>query len=327
MEAILRDASLLFSDSRHISAATHVAQKAAEMQIPVYMDIEKIRDNFLDIMPHVNYLNTSSQFPKMYADYRQALKREVSARKDEMISEAHRYESKGDMLTEGMTQLLIDNPRLQFVITTLGAKGSVLLEKVGQCTSCMDSPPFSATEGLFSIDQFVEDEHKKASEKGNHEDIPEPVEIEFSLIAKLLDSVQQTHFRVTYCPPCQLRQEDIVDTTGAGDVFTAACIYGLAHAEGFLTRQGATAVMTTNDHHHRCGCCDDDVDDHSDKQKEKKKKKLSSIMLVLASMCAAAKCKRPGAREGAPYLHEICAPPLLLLPPPPPLLFHSPSPS
>ncbi len=287
VEAILRDASLLFSDSRHIGAATHLAQKAAEMQIPIYMDIEKIRDNFLDIMPHVNYLNTSSQFPKMYADYRG-------------------YESKRDMLTEGMTQLLIDNPRLEFVITTLGAKGSVLLEKVGQCTSCMDSPPYSATEGSFSIDQFVEDEHKKASEKGNHENIPEPVESEFSLVAKVLDSVQRTHFRVTYCPPCQLRQEDIVDTTGAGDVFTAACIYaGLAHAEeGFLTHQGAAAIMMTNNHH-RCGCCDDDDDDdHSDKKK--KKKKLSSIMLVLASMCAAAKCKRPGAREGAPYLHEIC---------------------
>jgi hypothetical protein len=66
LEALLSDCRLLFLDSRHPRAARLVALEARKRAIPVLMDIEKVREGMLDLLPVVDSLNTSSHFPAMY---------------------------------------------------------------------------------------------------------------------------------------------------------------------------------------------------------------------------------------------------------------------
>jgi hypothetical protein len=134
-------------------------------------------------------------------------------------------------LTNGLVQLLSDYPRLRFIVTTLGEKGSVWIEKA-DAESCSEL----GDEGASTVEAFVDRSYDQWSRAESV-----AVTATTSLVRQMrlvwprpcaeAGPEPCEWFRVWYCPPQRLRPDEIVDTTGAGDAFTAATLFSLLSAE------------------------------------------------------------------------------------------------
>ncbi|KAL3139196.1 hypothetical protein ABBQ32_005971 [Trebouxia sp. C0010 RCD-2024] len=103
IDAILENASLVYFDGRLTDCAILLAKAARQKGVPVLVEAERPRQGLGELLQQADYLCTSTHFPQSFTS----------------------QSTLGDAMICLMQQL----PRVQWIITTLGKKGSVLVEK------------------------------------------------------------------------------------------------------------------------------------------------------------------------------------------------------
>lgn len=172
-EEMLEGISLVHVDGRHTKAAVKLAKMANERNIPVLLDIEKDRPFVRELLPRADYVVTNSVYPSIFCP------------------------EAGDSMILGMKGLL-ECGRAQFVVSTLGSEGSMMLFRAsnGNSNNIPCSPGRSATKGS-------------------------------SLPEISLETIQITgeDYVKLHCSASKPKQ--IIDTTGAGDAFIGGVAYGI----------------------------------------------------------------------------------------------------
>lgn len=162
-EAMLDDVSLVVLDGRHTLAALQLAKYAKKRGIPILLDVERDRPYIRDLLPYADYIVTNSVYPFVFSP-------DAMGKVDAM-------------------QMLLEACDAQFVITTLGAAGSLMVQR------------------------------ENNREKGTG--------LDMLVRSKVVKSHRNSRiYEVIECPAWPV--EKIVDTTGAGDAFIGGVIYGTA---------------------------------------------------------------------------------------------------
>ncbi|BDA44908.1 probable ribokinase at N-terminal half [Coccomyxa sp. Obi] len=104
IDEALSGAALVYFDGRLAEAALQVAKAARSAGIPILVEAERLRPGLNELLAHADYVVTSTRFPKAWTG----------------------EESLGDSLLSTFQRL----PHVRWMITTLGAQGSVFLEHV-----------------------------------------------------------------------------------------------------------------------------------------------------------------------------------------------------
>lgn len=161
-ETMLDGVSLVILDGRHTLAALQLAKYARKRNIPMLLDVERDRPYIRDLLPFADYIITNSDYPFVFSPG-------ASGKVDAM-------------------QMLLEACNAEFVITTLGASGSIMVQR----------------------------ENKR--EKGSG--------LDMLIQSKIVKSYRTSRmYEVIECPAWPV--EKITDTTGAGDAFIGGVAYGI----------------------------------------------------------------------------------------------------
>jgi sugar/nucleoside kinase (ribokinase family) len=105
----LDNAALVYFDGRLTEAALLLAREARSRNIPVLVEGERLRPGLEDLLQEADYVVTSAHFPSNWTG----------------------EECQGNAIIKTFARL----PRIKWMITTLGKKGSILLERTDSTTS------------------------------------------------------------------------------------------------------------------------------------------------------------------------------------------------
>ena len=272
IDGILDGASAVYFDGRLAEPALLLARAARAKGIRVLVEAERLRPGLDKLLAEADYVVTSTGFPREWTGI--------------------------DDVEDAMAAILTSLPYCAWVITTLGKRGSLLLEgfsgdersfdetsafdQMGGTTTSRDT---AATSTSISVDSISSGASSSRPffprERNEQKDIMRKAREEAAARAALMnadegkgssydhDSDQHigtrvmTSFRLTTIDAASIEQSDVVDTTGAGDAFIGTMLFSVAM--GLPPAKGAT----------------------------------------LASVVAAAKCRKLGARPGLVRLEEI----------------------
>ncbi|KAG2243722.1 hypothetical protein Bca52824_094450 [Brassica carinata] len=187
MLSALDRASIAYFDVRLHETALVIAKEASQKNIPILVDAEKKRDGLDDLLQLADYVVCTAKFPQAWT--------EVSSTPCALVS------------------MLLRLPKLKFVIVTLGEEGCLMIER-------------SSTEASESketdIESLVETLKQRSDATAT---FPTCVSSE---IAKLkANGVGTLSGRLFHGTAEKIPQEELVDTTGAGDAFIGAVLYAL----------------------------------------------------------------------------------------------------
>ena len=177
-------------DSRHPTAAVHLANCSLQKGIPISLDIEKFRPGADELLGLCDIIFTNERFPGMFAQVKGSVGADTSDLVLNMLS----------ILTQG---------RARCVVTTCGEQGAVLLKWGGAgsqrsvaITKSSDSPLIRP--GMFEGISFCTTESSATSRCGRS-------------------------YIVQRCPIWPFDDRKIVDSTGAGDSFIGGFISGILY--------------------------------------------------------------------------------------------------
>eukprot|EP00898_Chlorokybus_atmophyticus_P005216 jgi/Chlat1/5696/Chrsp38S05542 len=215
MDRALEDAKLVYFDGRLPECALKLAIEANARGLPIVVEAERPREGLNDLLGFADYVITSKTFPEAWTN--------ASALGDALLAMAGKL------------------PHAKFIVSTLGDQGAVMLERAGDGASSLKESPAASTVS-------------KLMEAGKHERVPavagrgttasyiglnQGVLVMatppacFTRPNDLLSMLEgsddvKVDGRFLYAPAVPLTQKDVVDTTGAGDAFIGAVLYGLA---------------------------------------------------------------------------------------------------
>jgi len=194
VDAVLEGASLIYFDGRLTQAAVVVAKAAKSAGVPVLVEAERLRPDLEELLTYADYVATSKHFPQ------------------DLTEEDH--------VADAMLAMLDRLPDVQFMVTTLGVEGSVLVER-----RAAKAP--SAGAGV-SLKHTLEELKGAAAAAGA--DASAHTAAAAWLTTSAGASAKAACFaQVTFCPSYPLDQSDVVDTTGAGDAFIGSVCYSVAN--------------------------------------------------------------------------------------------------
>ncbi|KAJ3693139.1 hypothetical protein LUZ60_012234 [Juncus effusus] len=185
----LENANLVYFDVRLHETALIVAQEASRRKIPILIDAERKREGLDELLNFASYVVCSEKFPMAWTN--------------------------AQSTASALVSMLINLPNLKFVIVTMGEKGSIMLQR-----SLNDASEINETD----VDILFE----SLQEKKLDENLINPTcissEENIRISADGIGSISGTLFIGTAekIAPAQL-----IDTTGAGDAFIGAVLYGL----------------------------------------------------------------------------------------------------
>ncbi|KAA6416772.1 MAG: carbohydrate kinase [Trebouxia sp. A1-2] len=182
IDRILSNAQLAYFDGRLTESAVVLARAARKRGIPVLVEAERLRPTLEVLLQEADYVCTSAHFPQQWT------------------GEA----SLGDALHTTLQRL----PNVKWMVTTLGKKGSVLLER------CPDQAATAAAAQAASAEASANADPSNAASYGTQNG--ESTVVDGALVAKM-----------TVASAASLPQEAIEDTTGAGDAFIGTVLYAV----------------------------------------------------------------------------------------------------
>lgn len=205
IETVLTGAKLAYFDGRLTEVAIKVALNAREMDIPVLVEGERLRDNLDKLLQLGDYVCTSAGYPK---------------------------DATGENDTEtAMVKMLSELPRAKSLCTTLGSRGAVLVERVDEWEEDVKSATLKKL--LTSLETEAKSGDAASSKEKDTSDVPLPAVPKTSSVVYLTDAGDEATaelgpVRVTFAPAAKMSAEQIVDTTGAGDSFIGSFCFGIA---------------------------------------------------------------------------------------------------
>ena len=135
----LQDAAVVYFDGRLTEAALLLAREARRRGIPVLVEGERLRPGLEDLLQEADYVVTSAHFPSNWTG----------------------EESLGNAVIKTFARL----PKVKWMITTLGKKGSILLERTNNdSSSTPTTAPSGIAEDIFEK-LFIEAEEENNNSK------------------------------------------------------------------------------------------------------------------------------------------------------------------
>ncbi|KAL2900357.1 Ketohexokinase [Bienertia sinuspersici] len=166
--------------------------QATRRNIPILVDAEKKRDGLDELLNLATYVVCSEKFPQARFVWTEA-----------------------SSTPKALLSMLLKLPKVKFVIVTLGEDGCIMLER-----------SFSKASDLkeMYIDEVVESLKQKTPN-----DYATPSCVSSSVIMLKADGVGAVCGRLHVGTAEKIPPSEIVDTTGAGDAFIGAVLYGILY--------------------------------------------------------------------------------------------------
>ncbi|KAL6900623.1 hypothetical protein ACP4OV_005299 [Aristida adscensionis] len=188
--AALDGADIVYFDVRLHDTALLVAEEmqASQRKIPILIDAERKREGLDELLNFASYVVCSAKFPMAWTG--------------------------ASSVPIALVSMLSRLPNIKFVIVTLGEIGCIMLER--SMTDASEAGEIDVETLLESLEQKVDPSStvpKCISSKSNLRISADGVG---SISGRLLLSTAEV------IPP-----EELIDTTGAGDAFIGAVLYGL----------------------------------------------------------------------------------------------------
>lgn len=188
VSAALQGAHLAYFDGRLSECALLLAREASERGIPILVDAERPRDGLDELLAMADYVVASSRFPSLWTG--------------------------ASSLGAAQVAIMAKLSKAKFLIVTLGAGGCAALERA--------PAPAAGPAGAIAADDELHRLQQEVSQRAEHPTV-------VSSPVALLESPdgRQVEGRLFVGSAARLAPEDVVDTTGAGDAFIGAVLYGL----------------------------------------------------------------------------------------------------
>ncbi|KAJ1694336.1 hypothetical protein LUZ63_011034 [Rhynchospora breviuscula] len=184
----LENANLVYFDGRLHDTALVVAEEASQRKIPILIDCERKREGLDELLNLATYVVCSEKFPRAWTS--------------------------APTLASALVSMLIRLPNLKFVITTMGDKGSLMIEK-----SQNDASEIEETDVETLLESLQERVDSTAT-------IPTCISSKSDLRISA-DGIGAISGRLLAGTAEKIPPPELIDTTGAGDAFIAAVLYAL----------------------------------------------------------------------------------------------------
>ncbi|CAI7919303.1 unnamed protein product [Closterium sp. NIES-54] len=218
--SLLSGASLAYFDGRLADTTIRICQQAVALGLPVLVDAEKPREGLDDLLAHATFVVVSEKFPQV------SLGETSFGSGRRWAARSYREETLGAALLAMAVRL----PKAQFIIVTLGAAGCAMLDR--RVAAASDAPS-------EDVDRALQWVIRAAKEKGSKQGDPA---VFSSRPLRLKSSAQGTEVaaQLVAATAVLLEAGQVVDTTGAGDAFIGAVLYGEL---GCLMYDGSTLYL------------------------------------------------------------------------------------
>lgn len=204
---LVEGASLVYFDGRLTEVALEVAAVAQAMGVPLLVEGERLRDNLDKLLLMADVVVTSTGYPAA------------------ATAEA--------TLETAMVKMAASHPRAKALITTLGSRGAVMVQRVDDPTEVTDARRDTLAAVLAALEAKAAEAAPAKHVESISDDVPMPNEPVTSDVVFLTDAGDDDAealgpVRVTFAPAAAMAKEAVADTTGAGDSFIGSVAYGMA---------------------------------------------------------------------------------------------------
>eukprot|EP00891_Asterochloris_glomerata_P004544 jgi/Astpho2/4544/e_gw1.00067.193.1_t len=184
--AVLDGASLVYFDGRLTEAAVLLARAARSAGVPVLVEAERLRPSLEQLLAEADFVCTSAHFPQEWTG--------------------------AEDVGPAMLSVLRRLPRTQWLLTTLGTRGSILLERQ------TDEDEGAGTGSSFGA--IMHGLEAAAQLRDNPQ------------ASYLAEAAMQAEsgtllVKATVASSAKLPKERVEDTTGAGDAFIGSMLVGI----------------------------------------------------------------------------------------------------
>uniref|UniRef100_A0ACD5ZW69 Uncharacterized protein n=1 Tax=Avena sativa TaxID=4498 RepID=A0ACD5ZW69_AVESA len=186
--AALHGVDMVYFDVRLHETALLVAEEASQRKIPILIDAEKKRDGLDELLNFASYVVCSAKFPQAWTG--------------------------ASSTPVGLVHMLLRLPNIKFVIVTRGEKGCLMLER--SMTDASETEETDVEDLLESLEQKVD----------LNSSLPKCIASKSNLRISA-DGVGSMSGRLLLGTAESILSEELIDTTGAGDAFIGAVLYGL----------------------------------------------------------------------------------------------------
>lgn len=188
LSSALDGVDIVYFDVRLHDIALLVAEEASQRKIPILIDAERKREGLDELLNFASYVVCSAKFPQAWTG--------------------------ASSIPVALVSMLSRLPNIKFVIVTLGEKGCLMLER---------SSTDASEAGEIDAEALFESLEKSINQSST---IPKCVASKSNLRISA-DGVSSISGRLLLGTAEVIPPGELVDTTGAGDAFIGAVLYGL----------------------------------------------------------------------------------------------------
>lgn len=233
LDDALDSATLVYFDGRLAEAAIVLAREAKSRQIPILVEGERLREGLDELLALADYIITSERFPM-----------EWTGEKNTGLA---------------MAAMLRKLPQANWIITTMGKNGSLLLERcLGEMDQISMETNSNSMMSLDKVDDVIQNElqnlgmqvsnKESASVNGVHvtfgrsQTCPEVIDV---CSESQGGESSQCHCKAifTVASAANVAANDIVDTTGAGDAFIGTMLFSICRGFPLKEAMKLSAVV------------------------------------------------------------------------------------
>ncbi|XVE78020.1 hypothetical protein DITRI_Ditri13aG0110500 [Diplodiscus trichospermus] len=189
-------ANMVYFDGRLHETALVIAKEAASKNIPILVEAERKREGLDDLLSFASYAICSAKFPQAWTG--------------------------APSVPSALLSMLLRLPNLKFVIVTLGEDGCIMMER--SVDGASDAEEMDVQSLLESLKE----------RKDESKTIPTCIS---SVVTKLsANGIGTAIGRLFIGTAEKIPPSELVDTTGAGDAFIGALVYGIFnHSTSFVS--------------------------------------------------------------------------------------------